>query len=41
MRHLRAMLIDSPDDPRRPIEYPSYDWFNDSANSKKPLKPTL
>jgi CRISPR/Cas system CSM-associated protein Csm3 (group 7 of RAMP superfamily) len=41
MQHLRAMLIYSPDDPRRPIEYPSYDWFNDSQKSSQPLKPTL
>jgi CRISPR/Cas system CSM-associated protein Csm3 (group 7 of RAMP superfamily) len=41
MRHLRAMLIYSSDDPRRPIEYPSYDWFKDSTKSSKPLKPTL
>jgi hypothetical protein len=41
MQHLRAMLIYSRDDPRRPIEYPSYDWFNDSQKSSQPLKPTL
>jgi CRISPR/Cas system CSM-associated protein Csm3 (group 7 of RAMP superfamily) len=39
MRHLRAMLIYSTDDPRSPIHYPSYQWFEDDRG--KPLKPTL
>jgi hypothetical protein len=39
MRHLRAMLIYCPDDPRKPTEYPSYQWFQDDRGT--PLKPTL
>lgn len=39
MQHLRAMLIYCPGDPRKPINYPTYQWFNDHAGT--PLKPTL
>jgi CRISPR/Cas system CSM-associated protein Csm3 (group 7 of RAMP superfamily) len=39
MRHLRAMLIYCENDPRKPIEYPSYNWFLEDTG--KPLKPTL
>lgn len=39
MQHLRAMLIYCPEDPRKPIEYPSYQWFQDDRGT--PLKPTL
>ena len=35
---LRAVLIYSPDDPRRAIRYPSNQWFKD--NHDRPLKPT-
>ena len=45
MKELRAMLIYSTDDPRTPIRYPRYDWFEDER--EKPfsrqtrLKPTI
>ncbi len=45
MRELRSMLIYATDDPRKPIHYPKYDWFQDEKNkpmdSKTPLKPTI
>jgi hypothetical protein len=41
MRHLRAMLIYCENDPRKPIEYPSYSWFQQDKGTGKPLKPTL
>jgi hypothetical protein len=41
MRQLRAMLIYTPDDPRKPIHYPDYAWFKDPAKSSVGLKPTL
>ena len=41
MRELRAMLIYSLDDPRKPIHYPTYQWFKSAGNSAKPLKPTI
>ena len=39
MQELRAMLIYTSDDPRRPIQYPSYKWFQ--TKSQTPLKPTM
>ena len=39
MRELRAMLIYSNGDPRSPIRYPSYQWFDNNALIR--LKPTL
>ena len=45
MKELRAMLIYATNDPRTPIHYPNYDWFEDErekplgANTR--LKPTL
>ena len=43
MRELRAMLIYSTCDPRDPIHYPRYQWFqNERENgTRTPLKPTL
>lgn len=45
MKELRAMLIYATDDPRKPIHYPRYDWFQDEKSrpwdAKTPLKPTL
>jgi hypothetical protein len=41
MRHLRAMLIYCENDPRKPIEYPNYNWFQQDKGTGKPLKPTL
>ena len=45
MKELRAMLIYSTKDPRNPIYYPKYDWFQDEkskpVDSKTPLKPTI
>ena len=43
MRELRAMLIYSNCDPRRPIRYPCYDWFKDERDHglRTELKPTL
>ena len=41
MRELRAMLIYSTDDPRTPIRYPTYGWFNTAGNSRTQLKPTI
>ncbi len=41
MLALRAMLIYSQDDPRRPIEYPTYQWFQYDKGRATPLKPTL
>ncbi len=40
MQHLRAMLVYSPDDPRRDFRYPSYEWFAGDTGGT-PLKPTL
>lgn len=40
MQELRAMLIYSVHDPRRPMNYPTYQWFKGSG-SNIPLKPTL
>ena len=39
MTELRAMLIYSNGDPRSPIRYPSYQWFDNNAHIR--LKPTL
>ena len=39
MQQLRAMLIYSEKDPRKPIHYPSWKWFN--SNSQRPLKSTI
>ena len=39
MRELRAMLIYATNDPRDPIHYPTFGWFNN--NSQIQLKPTL
>ena len=39
MQELRAMLIYTSDDPRQPIQYPSYKWFQ--TRSQTPLKPTM
>ncbi len=41
MRHLRAMLIYNENDPRKPIEYPDYGWFQQDKSTGQPLKPTL
>jgi hypothetical protein len=41
MRQLRAMLIYTENDPREPIEYPDYSWFQQDKGAGKPLKPTL
>ena len=41
MRELRAMLIYSTQDPRKPIHYPGYSWFKNGNNSQTPLKPTI
>jgi CRISPR/Cas system CSM-associated protein Csm3 (group 7 of RAMP superfamily) len=43
MLHLRAMLIYSENDPRGPISYPDYNWFNQDRNAqpRTGLKPTL
>jgi len=43
MKELRAMLIYTPDDPRRPINYPTYQWFQDAKRTGQspPLKPTI
>lgn len=40
MNELRAMLIYSENDPRRPMNYPSFEWFKE-AGSTTPLRPTL
>jgi CRISPR/Cas system CSM-associated protein Csm3 (group 7 of RAMP superfamily) len=40
MRQLRAMLIYTESDPRRPVEYPDYGWFQDDKGIGKQLKPT-
>lgn len=39
MQELRSMLIYTSDDPRRPIQYPTFNWFR--TKSKTPLKPTV
>ena len=39
MQELRAMLIYTSDDPRQPIQYPSFKWFQ--TRSQTPLKPTM
>ena len=39
MQQLRAMLIYSEKDPRKPVHYPSWKWFN--SNSQRPLKSTI
>ena len=41
MKQLRAMLIYAQDDPRKRVEYPTWQWFNRGNNSQKRLKPTL
>lgn len=41
MQELRAMLIYTADDPRRPIHYPTYNWFNAPGNANIRLKPTM
>ena len=45
MKELRAMLIYSTNDPRTPIHYPRYNWFEDErekpGNLKTRLKPTI
>ena len=41
MQELRAMLIYSLNDPRDPIQYPTYGWFQNTNNSIKQLKPTI
>jgi len=41
MRHLRAMLIYSSTDPRMPVDYPDYPWFQQDKGKGTPLKPTL
>ena len=45
MQELRAMLIYSTDDPRTPIHYPRYDWFEDEKemefHQQTRLKPTI
>ncbi len=38
MQDLRAMLIYCQDDPRKPVHYPSYQWFQKDKGT--PLKPT-
>lgn len=42
MLQLRAMMIYSSDDPRRPIKYPTYQWFEKERllKEKRDLKPT-
>ena len=37
MQELRAMLIYDTNDPRKPIQYPTYQWFK--TGSQTPLKP--
>ena len=45
MKELRSMLIYATDDPRKPIYYPKYDWFQEEKSkppdAKTPLKPTI
>ncbi|MDE0012358.1 MAG: RAMP superfamily CRISPR-associated protein [Candidatus Poribacteria bacterium] len=45
MQELRAMLIYSTDDPRTPIHYPKFDWFEDERETEfhrqTRLKPTI
>ena len=45
MRELRAMLIYTTEDPRRPIRYPNFRWFRQEQDKprheKTPLKPTI
>lgn len=41
MQELRAMLIYTTEDRRKPIEYPTYQWFQNGRNANTPLKPTL
>jgi CRISPR/Cas system CSM-associated protein Csm3 (group 7 of RAMP superfamily) len=41
MQALRAMLIYTSDDPRKPVQYPSYAWFAQDKGKGTPLKPTL
>ena len=39
MRELRAMLIYDTNDPRKPVHYPTFRWFQ--KNSQRRLKPTI
>ena len=39
MQELRSMLIYTPEDPRRDIRYPSFEWFR--RNPRRSLKPTI
>ena len=41
MQELHAMLIYTTEDPRTPIHYPKYQWFQDANNLNTQLKPTI
>ena len=41
MQELRAMLIYPLNDPRQPIQYPTYGWFRNGNNAGRQLKPTI
>ncbi|GIW92207.1 MAG: hypothetical protein KatS3mg110_0248 [Pirellulaceae bacterium] len=45
MQQLRAMMIYTRDDPRKPVNYPTYQWFQQDKrrpdSDKRKLKPTL
>ena len=43
MQEFRAMTIYTANDPRHPLNYPSYQWFKEDKKTAgaTPLKPTL
>lgn len=42
MLHFRAMLVYCENDPRKPIEYPCYSWFQSgSSHFPRPIRPDL
>ena len=41
MQELRAMLIYTTEDPRKPIQYPRFQWFQNGENANTPLKSTM
>jgi hypothetical protein len=40
LQDLYAMMIFSPDDPRKDIRYPDWTWFRSMRGRTAPLKPT-
>jgi hypothetical protein len=43
MQEFRAMTIYTTNDPRHPLDYPAYQWFQEDKKTAgaTPLKPTM